>query len=46
MGVLVQGGNDAAETKTKTKLKMRVMVDFIFVQKLTEVYTIDISIFD
>ena len=30
MGVLVQGGNDAAETKKKTK--MRVVVDIIFVQ--------------
>ena len=34
MGVLVQGGNDAVETK---KPKMRVVVDIIFVQKLTEV---------
>ena len=34
MGVLVQGGNDAAETK---KNKMRVVVDIIFVQKITEV---------
>ena len=33
-GVLVQGGNDAAEKK---KTKMRVVVDIIFVQKLTEV---------
>ena len=36
MGVFVQGGNDAAETKKK-KTKMRVVVDIIFVQKLTEV---------
>ena len=34
MGVLVQAGNDAEETK---KIKMRVVVDIIFVQKLTEV---------
>ena len=34
IGVLVQAGNDAAETK---KPKMRVVIDIIFVQKLTEV---------
>ena len=33
-GVLVQAGNNATETK---KNKMRVLVDIIFVQKLTEV---------
>ena len=32
MGVLEQAGIDAAETK---EIKMRVMVDIIFVQKLT-----------
>ena len=37
MGVLVQRGNDAAETKKKKKTKMRVVVDIIFVKKLTEV---------
>ena len=38
MVVFVQAGNDAAETKTT---KMRVVVDNIFVHKLTEVLTID-----
>ena len=47
MGVLEQGRNDAAETKKKQKkktnkqtnkqTKMRVVVDIIFVQKLTKV---------
>ena len=41
MGVLVQGGNDAAETKKKKpqikQTKMRVVVHIILVQKLTEV---------
>ena len=32
MGILLQAGNHAAETQ---KTKMRVVVDIIFVQKLT-----------